>query len=138
MEDDLFAAENKTKSNFWALDTVGETKTGVYVEKAIGPNRLNPGTLQTVYTLVQDDGTLIYVGGRTPVKTNGQENKILQGLEAAKLGEYVGLKYESQLEGKGGKQGAKIIGVYNKHLMKKDVLDLYLGVGAAAADDSPF
>lgn len=139
-EQDIFSAENKSKPNFVKLDTVGQTWKGVYVSKNIQPNALETdGSLQTVYTLVEDSGELLFVGGRTAVITNGKKNKIIAGLEAAKFGEYVGLKYEVQNPGKGGKQGAKILGCYRNGTIKKDVLDAYIGKDIMmTTDDSPF
>jgi len=107
MSEDLFSPENKAKSNFVSWKTVGQSISGVYVEKKIRPNLLKPGTEQTIYTIVQDDGTVVYVSGRQG------DPAILSGLETAKFGQVVGIRYEGdQPPKKAGMNPAKIIVVY--------------------------
>ena len=124
MSQDLFKEENLVKSNFVRWEKIGQTVQGVYVEKKIMNNVLRPGTRQTIYILIQDDGSQINISGR-----GNQDPTIIPGLEAARFGEFLGLKFEGLKESsKPGMQPAKIIKVYNAHEVKEDVLNKYRGV----------
>lgn len=87
--EDLFSKENEIKQQFISWDKVGQTVQGFYVDKRTTPNRLKPGTDQTLYTIMQKDGTSVIVAGRygNPVQT-------FPGIEQTPLGSLIGFKYE--------------------------------------------
>ena len=124
MEDTLFSPENKAKSNFISWKEVGQVLKGTYVEKKIQPNTLKLGTRQTVYTIVDDEGVVFFVSGR-----GNQDPQVLQGLESAKFGQYVGIRYEGDIAPtKPGMNAAKKIVVYTPAgNMKMDVLAKFRG-----------
>ena len=125
MSEDLFSPENKAKSNFVKWTTIGQSVSGTYVEKKIRPNLLKPGTEQTVYTIVQDDGVVIFVSGRQG------DPAVLSGLENAKFGQYVGIRYEGDKPAsKPGMNAAKMIVVYAPVGQNKpEVLAAFRGEG---------
>jgi len=121
-EKDMFSKENEVKMNFWGLKTIGDTVKGVLVDKKVVQNSLkNPPVQQTIYTLIQDDGTPVFIGGR-----GNQNPQVIAGLEQCKMGQYVGLKYEGDREStKPGMQPAKIVRVYTNGKMDEAVLTNY-------------
>src|SRR3990167_10547182 len=83
----------KVKSNFMKFDKVGDSCVGTLVSKKLVDSTLpgKEGVKQTIYTLVQDDGTEIMVGGR------GQSNpQVMPQLESCKPGTYVKVVYEEE------------------------------------------
>ena len=124
---DLFTDDNQVKANFWKLDKPGSSIKGVYVEKHLSINRLKqPNCKQQVYTIMQDDGIPIMISGR-----GNNDPQVLAGLEACKLGQYVGIKYvEDRASTTPGMHDAKIIRVYTNGQMRQDVLDKFNGVEA--------
>jgi hypothetical protein len=133
MTEDLFDKKNEVQANFWKLDKVGSKVSGVLVDKKIVKNTLRqPEVRQTIYTLIQDDGTPIFIGGR-----GNQDPQIIAGLEQCKLGQYVGLKYESDRAAtKPGMNAAKIVRVYTNGTMKPEVLEKFNGI--SPTDQVPF
>jgi hypothetical protein len=130
---DLFSKSNEVQANFWKLTTVGDSIKGVLVDKKISQNTLkNPPVGQTIYTLMQDDGLPIYIGGR-----GNQNPQVIAGLEQCKLGQYVGIKFEEEREStKPGLQAAKILRVYTAGKMMPEVLDKFRGV--VGGEEIPF
>lgn len=126
---DLFNKDNEVKANFWKLETVGDSVTGTLVDKKIIDNTLKqPAVKQTIYTLIQDDGTSIFIGGR-----GNQNPQVIAGLEQCKLGQYVGLKYEGDREAtKAGMHASKIVRVYTNGKMDEAVLTSYRTGGMGA------
>jgi hypothetical protein len=118
----LFDKSNEVKANFWSLKTIGDTVKGVLVDKKVVLNSLKqPAVKQTIYTLIQDDGTPIFIGGR-----GNQDPQVIAGLEQCKMGQYVGLKYEGDRESqKPGMQPAKIVRVYTNGKMEEEILATY-------------
>jgi hypothetical protein len=107
---DLFSEENEVKQKFVAWDKVGKMVSGYFVDKRVVPNKLKAGTDQTLYTIMQKDGTTVIVAGRygTPVQT-------FPGIEQVPLGSMVGFKYEGDREAvKKGFNATKIIRTYVK------------------------
>lgn len=130
---DLFAKDNEVQANYWKLTNIGDSIQGTLVEKKITVNNLRvPACKQTIYTIIQDDETPIKVGGR-----GNQDPQVIAGLEACKMGQYVGVKYvEDRESAKPGMNAAKIIRVYTNGKMNQDVLNKYNGVSANM--ESPF
>lgn len=122
---ELFTEDNELKPEFFKLDKIGKEVQGVLVEKKIVTNSLKtPSVRQTIYTLMRDDKTLIYIGGR-----GNQDPQVITGLEQAKLGEYVGLKYTEDIKStKAGYNDTKILKVYSNQKMCQYVLDEHRGV----------
>jgi hypothetical protein len=134
MAEDLFKQENAVKGNWFQLNEVGHSVKGVLVDKKIVPNTLkNPVVNQTVYTIMQDDGTTVFVGGR------GNSNpQVIAGLEQCKMGQYVGVKYEGERENpKPGQKPAKIVRVYTNSKFMPEVLENYRtgGMSLESAED---
>ena len=120
---DLFSQDNEVKPNFQKWTKVGDAVKGVLVEKVVRDNQLKPGTKQTIYTLVQDDGSTVYVGGR-----QGSPVAVIGGLESCKLGQEVGVRYEGDKPSiKPGMNASKIIKVYTIGTMKPEVLADFKG-----------
>lgn len=113
-KENIFSEENVKTANFWKLETPGDRIQGVYVEKKTIPNTLKPGTDQTIYTIMQDNGETIFVSGRYGANAERKQPAIIPGLESSKFGQVVGLEYtgESAREPKPGFRPAKIIKVY--------------------------
>lgn len=114
---ELFSDENIVKPNFWKLEHIGDRISGVFVDKQVRDNTLkDPPVKQVIYSILQNDGTIIYVGGRSG------NPQVVSGLEQCKLGQEVGLEYEKDLPPqKKGMQPAKILKVF-KGPMKPEAL----------------
>ena len=130
---DLFDKGNKqSNSNFVDWKEIGQRVVGTLVGREIRPNRLQPGTYQEVYTLVQDDGDVCQIAGRMTVENEGKKVKIIGGLHNLKMGAYVGVEYAGDKD-VNQPQPAKILEVYHNGTMKKDVLEKYMGVAAGGS-----
>src|SRR3990167_4577271 len=75
------------KANFFKLNKVGAMVEGVYVNRQVNDNRLKAGSKQVIYTLVQDNGEEVYIGGRSG------NPQIISGLERAAFGERVRVRF---------------------------------------------
>jgi len=130
-KEDLFSEENELKPEFWKLDKVGDSTKGVLVDKKIVINQLkDPKVRQTIYTLIRDDGSPIFIGGR-----GNQDPQVISGLEQAKMGQYVGIKYTGNVKTKSGMHDAKIVKTFTNNEMKEDVLNEYRGIDNS--EDTP-
>ena len=133
---DLFTEENKSTSNYFKFEKVGDAVTGVYVDKRTITNDMSETPKkQYVYTLIED-GT----GQPIDVYGKGKEPQCFPGLEAAKFGQVVGLKFDGELEAKTkGYKPTKLINVYTKGEMKPEVLKKYQeGKAGISPDDIAF
>jgi len=89
----LYDDDNIVKSNWAKWDKVGNTYEGVYVAREQRENTLKgDGSMQTIYTLVQEDESTIKVGG-----PGGRD---LSQLHELPFGAYVGIKYMADIEPK--------------------------------------
>lgn len=112
----LFDEANQAKPNFFKAENIGDSVQGVYVDRKIGDNRFKPGEKQVIYTLVQEDGTPVFISGRRG------NPAILPGMEVAKFGEIVGIRYDREIENTKGGFNAKAINVYTQHEMDEETL----------------
>lgn len=116
----------EVKPRFFKLENPGDAAIGVLVKKEVRANTLKPGSHQAIYTLVQDDGQLLYCGGRTG------EPAVIAGLESVPFGTRVKLEYIGEGQKKPGKHAPKLLKVY-KGQMKLDVLKKF--TDPLASDD---
>ena len=133
---DLFQEENKSTSSYFKFEKVGDAITGVYVDKRVITNTMgDQPKKQYVYTLIED-GT----GQPIDVYGKGKEPQCFPGMEAAKLGQVVGIKFDEELEPKvKGHNPTKVINVYTKCEMKPEVLTKYQeGKAGISEDGAPF
>lgn len=110
-------------ANFFKLDTPGSSCQGTLVDKKIVNSTL-PGQeaiKQTIYTLIQDDGTPVYIGGR------GKQNpRTIAGIESCKMGQYIKFLYvEEQPAKTKGFHPTKICKVLTNGAVNQSVLDEY-------------
>lgn len=122
------------KSNWKKWEKVGDFAEGVLVKVTEGKSRLKtPPMPQKNYTLMQDDGETINIGGRT-----GDKVLVINGLENIKIGQKVKVVFDKELEAKPGKNPAKIIKVYEESGKKihKDVVDAFLGTTMVETDET--
>ena len=128
MSEDLFNKSNVVTSNFFKATKVGDECKGVFVKKTVQFNQLKNGN-QTLYFLLQDDGTEIVVAGKYG------DPAVLAGLEAIPLGTEVGVRYDSDKESKvKGHQPMKVINVYRGEA-KPEVLRKYINPMEEVQDD---
>jgi len=119
---DLFGDENELKPVSAKFDKVGDSYTGVYVDKRVIDDKMKdtPGAKVTIYNLLTDDGQVITVWGKFG------NPRVLPGLEQARFGQYVGVKFVKEIPSSGrGKQPAKVLKVYSQGEMKMDMLEAY-------------
>jgi len=124
-EQSIFSEDNEVKPNYWKLTTVGDSISGILVEKGLSRNTLKtPECGQKIYSILQDDGTVVMVGGR-----GNKDPQVIVGLESAQLGQMVGIKYvEEKPATKAGMHDAKILKVYTNGKIDEDKLHKFQGV----------
>ena len=114
---------NELKANFAKWEQVGQMYQGVYVNKHL--TEANPqyskSKMQTIYTLIQDDGTELYIAGR-----GKNDPTILPGLESAKFGQYLRVQFTEEIKPKEkGLHPAKAIKVFSNGVSKMEILQEY-------------
>lgn len=126
MSEDIFSADHEVKPNFQKWANVGDSCQGVYVDRRVQDSTLTEGQ-QAIYTLMQEDGSLLMVGGRA-----GKPVKVIGSLETCKLGQFVGIRYEANIPSKkAGFNATKVIKVYACKMMPEKLAE-YRGVDVAA------
>lgn len=126
---DLFNEGNVIRSNIKQWKEIGDFVAGVYVDRQIRiGSKIDPNKISAVYTLMQDDGTPILVYGRMKIKLrqDGEEKivAVIAGLENAKLGQYVGVKYMGDKPTEKGNP-IKLITAFSKGDLHPEVLAKY-------------
>mgnify|MGYP003131673395 CR=1 FL=1 len=116
---ELFSDENVITQSWAKWDKVGKTYQGTYVAKERKINNLKgDGSMQTIYTLIQDNGDILKVGG-----PGGRD---LGQFAAIKPGTYVGVKYVKDIPAKkAGYNPSKQVTVFSQGEIKQDILDKY-------------
>lgn len=105
----------EVQSNWQKWEKQGDSVEGVLVNIDVVQDNIDESKMQKVYTLIQDDGNEILIGGRSPLHRNGEEVKVIFGLERVRIGQRVKLEYTHDLEPtKKGNNPAKIIKVYEE------------------------
>lgn len=106
----IFSEDNKVSGSWIKFQKVGDSFEGTLVDKREVPNRLKPGTMQTVYEFLKDGEIFIY----------GSKPAVDVQLKHVNLGQVVGLKFEKEVPPKTpGYSATKVIQVY----ASKDVVD---------------
>lgn len=119
---ELFSDENEVKPVSAKFEKVGDAYTGVYVDKRIIDDKMKdvPGAKVTIYNLLTDSGEVVTIWGKFG------NPRVLPGLEQAKFGQYVGVKFVKEIPStKKGKQNAKVLKVYSQGEMRMDMLEAY-------------
>lgn len=121
---DLFDESNAYKPKDAKWEKPGQSYRGVLVEKRVAPggglSEVKGVKEKMVYSLLQDDGEIVRVWGRS-----GVPRQVIPGLERAKLGQEVGLRYEKDLpSAQKGYHPTKVIRVYLGQ-MRPEALDAY-------------
>lgn len=130
-----FGPDSKVSgSNFFSFEKVGDNVVGTLVNRDVRKNRLQPGTYQEVYTLVQNDGSEVCVAGRMMVENSGKKVKIHGALHSLPLGTYLKVQFTSEKD-VNQPQPAKIIEVFTNRTIKKDVLEKYQGLASKVETD---
>jgi len=129
-EQNIFDEENVVTQNWAKWDEVGKTYTGVYVDKEQRPNTLKgDGSMQTIYTLIQEDGS--------PLKLGGPGGRDLGQFNAIKFGTFVGVKFVAEIPPKkAGYNPSKQITVFSQGEMKLEVLDEYKGETSVVQEEN--
>lgn len=112
----------EVRPNFFKLTKIGDTCEGVYVDRKVVDNKLKAGHKQALYTLLQDSGEVIFIGGRSG------NPAILQGLEQAAFGERVRITFaEIKPSKRAGMNDTKIVKVFRTQDRKifTETLDKY-------------
>lgn len=119
MSQDLFDDKNVVKANWAKFEKVGDSYTGVYVKKEQKVNTLKgDGSMQTIYTLVQEDGSELKVGGPGG-RDLGQFNNL-------KFGAFVGVKYVADIPAKkAGYRPSKQVTVFSGGEMRPEVYEAW-------------
>jgi len=128
------AGFEEVQSNWFKLTAEPGAKcAGVYVgKKTIDNTMKQPACKQNIYTLLQDDGTTINVGGR-----GGQDPQVLAGLENCKLGQKVIVEHTENIPPKkAGYQAVKVVKVFKETGGKihQEALNDHNGVAPASAE----
>lgn len=137
---DIFDKANQVKSNFFKPVTVGDSVEGVYVKKEVRPNTLKPGTMQTIYSILRDDGVVVLFSGRQLPK--GGTLSVSSGMENCRFGQKVAVRFDEEKD-TGGPQKAKICNVYSKGEMDMEALEAYNATNSVFAtkvntEEEPF
>jgi hypothetical protein len=96
----------KAQSSFIKWDVAGKSVAGTLVAKNQKPSSLNAGEMQWIYTVKQDDGSVILVGGKPIIDQQIENNGVV-------IGQKIALKYVGDKPSKRpGLNPTKIIQLY--------------------------
>jgi hypothetical protein len=126
----------EVKSNWksWKDSKVGDFVEGVLVKTDIGKNTLKtPPMPQKNYTLIQEDGTSIILGGRV-----GDTTLVIPGMENIKIGQKVKVVFDHEGKIVPGKNPAKVLKVYEESgkIIHKDIVDNFLGTNMVETEET--
>lgn len=113
LEADLFDESNIPESNWMKFTKVGDSCSGILVD-AKDKAGVAPYPSQRVFILKQKDGTTMNVGIAVT------KDYTISRANSAKIGDLLGFKFAEEFPVK-GKQPAKSITVYVKHIENNDV-----------------
>jgi hypothetical protein len=82
-EINYFDDKFKAQSAFIKWDVVGKSVAGTLVDKNQKPDAMKAGEMQWVYTIKQDDGSVILVGGKPAIDMQMSNNGVLKGQKIA-------------------------------------------------------
>jgi len=131
---ELFDDKNVVTSKWWKPQNPGDKVSGYLVDKKLKPNTLKDKsgkTLQAIYVLMQEDGTVVNVAGRSG------NPQVISGLESCKMGQLVGVKFiESKPHSTAGYNDIKVIKAFARDMFRPEFVEQYKGGGFADPEGS--